>query len=493
MVDHAALARRWAPTLGATIVPPPRITSDQQPPQEAAPQVAGPPHTGVMVAFYPTREQAAQLAIEGGEAVEELHLTLAYLGTVGQEVPEDGESALIGVVSEWATQQQPVTATINGLGLFTGGPTPVTYANVDAPDLAATRQSLVQALDAHGTPAVAEHGYTPHMTLIYADERSINPPPVQMKFTDVTIAWAGQHTTIPLGPPALEAAADTQAYIDDLRTRAAVFAAERPNVTAPPPALIEPVTAGPTAFVTTIGGRTLISAPATAADHSRMPTVESIANQHLLWMHGRFVGAEVPNRNGALWSSGDLEMGRASVVNGPLNWLHEATHVIGTLAKADYIAPTSSTGQQAGAEFTQPHLTATAAIWRWIWPDEAYVIEQASEQGQLWYSMECISREVQCTGENGCGESASYANYMAGAACEHLVQRASVRRFVDPVFLGGAVIVPPVRPGWAEADATVMTQAAGLAEAAFEQAGRPDVPASEWEQMMGQLVRFAST
>jgi hypothetical protein len=39
------------------------------------------------------------------------------------------------------------------------------------------------------------------------------------------------------------------------------------------------------------------------------------------------------------------------------------------------------------------------------------------------------------------------------------------RRFVDPTFGGAAVIVPPVRPGWANADARVlMPQAAALAE-----------------------------
>jgi uncharacterized Rossmann fold enzyme len=104
--------------------------------------------------------------------------------------------------------------------------------------------------------------------------------------------------------------------------------------------------------------------------------------------------------------------------------------------------------------------------------------------------MECISREVGCAGPTGCGKTTTDAQYMAGAACEHVLQRASIRQFIDPVFLGGAVIVPPARPGWAGADATVMATAQGIAEAAYESAGQPDISASDWEQMMAQLVAF---
>jgi hypothetical protein len=33
------------------------------------------------------------------------------------------------------------------------------------------------------------------------------------------------------------------------------------------------------------------------------------ANQHFLWIQGRFVGAEKANRNGAFWKTEDLELG----------------------------------------------------------------------------------------------------------------------------------------------------------------------------------------
>ncbi len=249
------------------------------------------------------------------------------------------------------------------------------------------------------------------------------------------------------------------------------------------------------AFVADVNGRTFVAAPASAIQQAlRDPTVEEIAEEHMLWIDGRFVGAEEPNRNGAMWSAGDLELARGTVLYGPLNWLHEARHVIGSMVDAKYVDPRSQTqAADVGGKLptVQPHITATAAVWKWIWPDEAYVIQQASDLNQLWYSMECISKEVACSGPDGCGHTTSYSQYLAGAACEHIRQRASVRQFKNPIFLGGAVIVPPTRPGWAEADVRVMKQASGLAEAAFEQAGRPDVSASTWEQMMAQLVRYS--
>jgi 2'-5' RNA ligase len=459
---------------------------------QAVQSTGAPVHTGVMVAFYPSAEQQTQLALDDGEPVEDLHLTLAFLGEVGAELQESDQARLVEAVSGWAGTQEPITATTNGHGIFTSAVEKVTYATVDAPQLPAARQALVEALAAAGLPHSQTHGYVPHITLVYDERRDIHVPELSLRFDEVVIKFADQRTSLTLtGSP--------NAAPRQVAARQQIQIKDRPqhptDMTGIPPLEPEPAKDGTKTFVTDIGGRTLITAPAATLAAFKDPTVEDIAAEHMLWMHGRFVGADVPNRNGAMWSAGDLEMAKGSVVNGPLNWLHEGRHVIGTLAKADYVQPTQAVGRSgSGAQFaatTQAHITATAAIWRWLYPDEAYVVQQASELNQLWYSMECISKQVTCSGESGCGNTTSYSDYMSGAACEHVVQRASIRRFVSPVFLGGAVIVPPTRPGWAAADAQVMKPAAALAEAAFEQAGRPDMSATAWEQVMAQLVLFA--
>lgn len=114
------------------------------------------------------------------------------------------------------------------------------------------------------------------------------------------------------------------------------------------------------------------------------------------------------------------------------------------------------------------HIVADAAVWRFLYPDQTAIIEKAAADGALYYSMECVSREVTCLdlpGRPGCGETFAYAAYDGGQTCHHLRERSSVRRLVDPVFLGGAVIVPPVLPGWKGAEATVLRDAAALTEA----------------------------
>jgi hypothetical protein len=51
--------------------------------------------------------------------------------------------------------------------------------------------------------------------------------------------------------------------------------------------------------------------------------------------------------------------------------------------------------------------------------------------------------------------------------CEHLQERTSIRHIVNPIFRGGAIIVPPTTPGWKEASASVVTEAVMQEAAAF--------------------------
>lgn len=136
--------------------------------------------------------------------------------------------------------------------------------------------------------------------------------------------------------------------------------------------------------------------------------------------------------------------------------------MIGTLAEAAFVDPPET----ADDAFSQPHIAVVAPMWKWLFPEEADVIEMASEAGKFRYSMECISKAVECVGEGGCGAKAEYADYVQGGpnSCQHMRERSATRRFVDPTFLGSAVIVPPVRPGWSDANASVLQQASLVAE-----------------------------
>lgn len=203
-------------------------------------------------------------------------------------------------------------------------------------------------------------------------------------------------------------------------------------------------------------GRTVITAP--------MREI-AMANQGFTYLRGRFVEADTPNANGALWTTEDLQLGEVTVAGGPLNWLHDETSIIGSLLDGQMV-----NAREAAADGgIGNHIVATAAVWRFLFPEQAAIIEKAAAGGDLYFSMECVSRQVACVdtpGRPGCGEAFDYGDYDAGRTCAHLREKSSVRRFIDPIFLGGACIVPPVKPGWADANAEVVRQAAALRETA---------------------------
>lgn len=238
-------------------------------------------------------------------------------------------------------------------------------------------------------------------------------------------------------------------------------------------------------------------------DHSTILTapaglVREMANRKdpFLYLQGRFVGAEKANRNGALWTLEDLEVGEPTVKHGPVNWLHDDKKVVGAITDSELVLPENEREAASyGAPYADPFISANSAIWRFLYPQEAAVIEMAADQGSLWYSMECVSESVICSGENGCGAEMSYVDALLKTtkACEHVRERASERRFKNPIFLGAGIIVPPVRPGWADANATLMKESASLAERAFEQAGQPEVADQQWHQLCAQVMRFAET
>ena len=201
-------------------------------------------------------------------------------------------------------------------------------------------------------------------------------------------------------------------------------------------------------------GRTVITAPL------RETAQAGGANAGFMYLHGRFVEADTPNRNGALWSSEDLQLAERTVAGGPLNWLHEETHIIGTLLSGEFQKGRIEAG-------IGNHITSTAALWHFLFPREAAAAAQAAVDGRLYYSMECVSETVTCasnTSTEGCGEAFAYPDYLGKRACSHLNDRQSAARFDKPVFLGGALIVPPTEPGWARADVEVVRQAAQLTE-----------------------------
>jgi 2'-5' RNA ligase len=163
-----------------------------------------------MVAFFLPAEVARELYLETddtldelAEPMEDLHLTLVYLGSTAEQAAQQQpiRQALRQVCRELA----PLEGTIGGIGRFTGDPSGITpvYASFDSPALPAFREAIVGALQEAGVSLPEEHGFTPHITLAYIradwpmpDLRFEGLGPV--RFESFTLAWGGKRLSYPL-------------------------------------------------------------------------------------------------------------------------------------------------------------------------------------------------------------------------------------------------------------------------------------------------------
>lgn len=231
------------------------------------------------------------------------------------------------------------------------------------------------------------------------------------------------------------------------------------------------------------------------------------SNPFVQWIAGDFVEADNANSNTQFWTAGDLEMAEYTIRYAPLNMVHKFRQPIGFYAATKTVKlerdAAKILAQKEEAQGSMK-IQALSGLWTHIFPFEAAQAEAADEQGLLFYSMECRGTHLTCgtdesKGLQGCGKTFEYMQ--VDSHCEHLQERSSVRHIVSPTFRGGALIVPPVRPGWKNAQAGVLQEAVMQEAAAFAEqtelqynalvAGGAELTASGWEQLMAQVVTLS--
>jgi hypothetical protein len=154
------------------------------------------------------------------------------------------------------------------------------------------------------------------------------------------------------------------------------------------------------------------------------------------------------NSNGHLFGLVDTKEAIKDIPHRPLNYLHIPNRRIGTFAAAEFVWPT---GENA-AEPEPPIVEALSVFWSVydegeLWPS----IAMAHRDGTLWYSMEAMPEKITCMDET-CNQTYRYAGPGSSTYCAHLQKPRSKKMLHKPRFTGGALIVPPVRPGWVNAD-----------------------------------------
>lgn len=167
-------------------------------------------HTSGMIALVPSAEDAARLAVEGGEPVDELHCTLAYLGEA-DEWSDEQMDAVRAAVAELAPSG-PVLGEVWGHALFNPNSPdrdPCAVYLVGADGLSDLRQAVVGAGMDSGPVPEQHDPFVPHVTGGYGLPVTNLTETGPIRFDRIRIAFGGQYEDIPLEPvtAALTAAA----------------------------------------------------------------------------------------------------------------------------------------------------------------------------------------------------------------------------------------------------------------------------------------------
>lgn len=166
-------------------------------------------HTsGGMIALMPTAEDAARLAIPGGEAPEELHLTLQFLGDDGSVFTPDERTGLLDELRMLSQDLPPVVSKIFGIAHRNGdGDTPAWVWNVgDTPDgvcLEAAHEMACEAVWVMALDVPDQHSpWAAHICAGYTDDLSLAPELEQrlgpVTFDRIRVSFGTEDHDIPL-------------------------------------------------------------------------------------------------------------------------------------------------------------------------------------------------------------------------------------------------------------------------------------------------------
>lgn len=167
--------------------------------------------TGAMIALVPTVQDAARLAVIGGEDAAELHSTLVYLGKAA-DITEDARAQIIDAVRAYAGTRAPVEAEGFAVAVFNPGSTndaeTCIVLGLSGDQLCPVHDAVLSlATDAMGSGMPKQHApHIPHLTLVYTDDADqvaaftdrVGP----VVFDRIRVAFADEYTDVPLGDAA---------------------------------------------------------------------------------------------------------------------------------------------------------------------------------------------------------------------------------------------------------------------------------------------------
>jgi hypothetical protein len=212
----------------------------------------------------------------------------------------------------------------------------------------------------------------------------------------------------------------------------------------------------------------------------------------IAWVLGNYVEADAANDNGHYFPRAELEASAGTLLHKSLNILHQGRYVVGSFVGAELLSPPENAAVNEGGSTI---LEALAVFWRGQFPEEYELLKRAHSEGAAFYSMECIPSEIECMAD-GCGSRAKYVGRASDTYCSHLADGHGQKRLLKPHFNAGAIIIPPVRPGWKRADISQLSKKdEQLMESVYAQLEQeaPHLDQQSWEYAMEQIVLQART
>ena len=213
----------------------------------------------------------------------------------------------------------------------------------------------------------------------------------------------------------------------------------------------------------------------------------------LKFLLGNYVESNTQNLNGHIFPLEDLAPAVATIQDKPLNMLHRDQHVLGSFVGAQLLTPEGEeitvADVSAVPEGAAPYVEALSVLWHERFPEEYFDIRRAHAEGSLYYSMEAVPAEVSCP---TCDLRAAFDGFTSDTYCDHMQGQTSPKRIHMPRFCGGAIVIPPAKPGWQRADMKTIARymADPAAEAIYEALEHelPHLEARTWEAMMAELM-----
>lgn len=172
------------------------------------------------------------------------------------------------------------------------------------------------------------------------------------------------------------------------------------------------------------------------------------------FMVGRYLHIGMPpNRNGHIFRDEHVRRNYIGIAHSPFDMLHDPSRVVGHYVDAKIVEPGARSAQDrvpTDLYSEAPYVKALAVVYSYLFPEAATEIEKAFDAGLAFMSMSCLPDHVSCP---ACGLKAPWKGYVSDAYCDHMQGR-QPKWMEWPLFVGGAAIVPPTNPGWAEAHIT---------------------------------------